>query len=173
MGNKRINTITIDETWLWAATESGLFKYNFVNQDTLIPDKVYDTSLGLPDSWCYDVKRCKKGMVWVATKKGIAKLNDQGKFEKVTQIPEVRCLKLFFDHRNHLWIGTNQGLLYFNGKELIPFKEETGLLANDINCFYEDDKKQLWIGSSKGLTIIDNTLPVTFAQAPQLLAKCA
>lgn len=164
---KRIRQLLANDSTVWAATEDGVWELNYLQQDTLMIKKKYTTKEGLPSDRCYDIKMCKEGKLWIATERGVAILNGD-RFEKVTELPSVRCLKLLHDHRNHVWIATTNGLLYYDGKKYVPFAEETGLLASDVNCLIEDKHNRIWIGSSKGLTILDNNSYHSLAAPPLL-----
>ena len=59
---------------------------------------------------------------------------------------------LAVDEFNTLWIGTNNGLnFYQDGRVFTKY----GLITNDINCIEVDPVGNKWIGSSTGFSILD------------------
>lgn len=168
-GSRRINNILLRDSTLWAASEQGLWKFRLHDEDSLqlIMEQHYIATSNMPSDICYDIKPDAEGVLWVATDRGLASIKN-GQLQKVSNFPTIRCLEILIDHRNNLWVATPNGLIHYDRKKYILFQEETGLLANDVNCILEDNKQQLWIGSTKGLTVIDNkSLPV-LSKAPTL-----
>ena len=71
------------------------------------------------------------------------------------QVLEGRSLlSLLVDRRHWLWLGTDNGVLVWNGARWRLFNEQSGLAWNDTNqnALYEDHDGSLWIGTSNGLS---------------------
>ncbi|WP_020530353.1 two-component regulator propeller domain-containing protein [Flexithrix dorotheae] len=69
---------------------------------------------------------------------------------------------IFEDSKNQIWIGTENGLNYFN-KESQTFKsynELDGLPSKKIMSLQEDDEGNFWIGTMKGLTKFKNGISI-------------
>jgi diguanylate cyclase (GGDEF)-like protein len=66
----------------------------------------------------------------------------------------LSCLTVFLDRRGWLWLGTELGLLVWNGHEWRHLSEETGLIWNDTNqgVIREGDDGSIWIGTSGGVS---------------------
>jgi diguanylate cyclase (GGDEF)-like protein len=66
----------------------------------------------------------------------------------------LSCLTIFLDRRGWLWLGTELGILVWNGHEWRHLSEETGLIWNDTNqgVIREDSDGSLWIGTSGGVS---------------------
>jgi diguanylate cyclase (GGDEF)-like protein len=66
----------------------------------------------------------------------------------------LSCLTVFLDRRGWLWLGTELGLLVWNGHAWRHLSEETGLIWNDTNqgVIQEDIDGSLWIGTSGGVS---------------------
>lgn len=64
------------------------------------------------------------------------------------------------DDAGTLWLGTQDGLNRFDGKDFQVFtSEETpGLNSQYINCSVQDQQGNLWFGTSNGLTVFDQKL---------------
>ena len=64
-------------------------------------------------------------------------------------------LSIAQDSLGFLWIGTENGLNRFDGKQFLRFRfnpEDSGSIsANWINAIYEDSRQNLWIGTANGL----------------------
>jgi signal transduction histidine kinase/ligand-binding sensor domain-containing protein len=63
------------------------------------------------------------------------------------------------DKVGFIWIGTDDGLNRFDGKNFLIYKHnlnvENSLLSSQILCIYEDSRGNLWIGTSFGLNQFD------------------
>lgn len=63
------------------------------------------------------------------------------------------------DHEGMVWIGTQLGLLRFDGKQAYPFLPEKGnpnSLSNEyINDLFEDEDHNIWVATRNGLNKID------------------
>ncbi|MGC8596133.1 MAG: sensor histidine kinase [Candidatus Kryptoniota bacterium] len=65
---------------------------------------------------------------------------------------DVRSLMV--DHRNILWIGTQEGLSGFNGKLFRNYTTQDGLPNNWVRSTYEDSTGNIWIATDGGLARI-------------------
>lgn len=63
-------------------------------------------------------------------------------------------LAILSDHRGWIWLGTDLGVLAWNGHEWRHLTRESGLMWNDVdqNALTEDQDGSLWIGTSGGLS---------------------
>ena len=57
----------------------------------------------------------------------------------------VRCV--FKDSKGLIWIGTQSGLVRYDGKNFFVFDESTGLVANEVMSIAEDGFGNLWLGT--------------------------
>lgn len=57
----------------------------------------------------------------------------------------VRCV--FKDSKGLIWIGTQSGLVRYDGKNFFVFDESTGLAANEVWSIIEDGFGNLWLGT--------------------------
>ena len=69
----------------------------------------------------------------------------------------VNCL--LQDREGFLWIGTQDGLNRYDGKEFRVFRhfaaDTASLSSSYIHCLFEDEKGQLWVGTQFGLNRFD------------------
>ncbi len=58
------------------------------------------------------------------------------------------------DHRGWMWLGEDNGVNMFDGKNWRRFTQDTGLLWNDTSgkSFFEDADGSVWIGTGGGLS---------------------
>ncbi|MFH1998130.1 MAG: two-component regulator propeller domain-containing protein [Planctomycetota bacterium] len=63
---------------------------------------------------------------------------------------------VFQDRQGYLWIGTQEGLLCFDGKRFDTFTKSNtpAMRSNLIHCINEDAEGRIWVGTNKGLLII-------------------
>lgn len=59
-------------------------------------------------------------------------------------LPHEVCYDLHQDHLGYMWIGTDLGLVRFNGKEFTTFSEADGLEAQSIITIGETPQGELW-----------------------------
>ena len=95
--------------------------------------------------------------LWIGTSEGLL-LIDQGSL-KITPLGENLIVKSIIPsrNRNHLWVGTNFGVFYFNKEDLQTVFKVTakeGLSGNEVvqNGLYLDTKGLLWIATYHGLS---------------------
>jgi signal transduction histidine kinase/ligand-binding sensor domain-containing protein/DNA-binding NarL/FixJ family response regulator len=66
---------------------------------------------------------------------------------------------LIKDSRGYIWLGSNYGLIRYNGREFknysYSFQDSTSLSNNNINHIFEDSKGRLWISTNQGLNRFD------------------
>ena len=146
------------ESNLWMGTNEGAIRFNKgISKRFTVKD-------GLPNNQINDIKQDSIGNIWLATERGLSKLDKAGKFTNFTQedgLLSNTCRKIGIDARGGIWVASPQGLHYFNEQNIIPYNARTGLVSNDINCLFVDSKKQLWIGTSQGISMLN------IAQLPQ------
>jgi ligand-binding sensor domain-containing protein/signal transduction histidine kinase len=58
------------------------------------------------------------------------------------------------DRTGRIWLGTDGGLVLFNGKESKLFSTGEGLPAADVRAIADDPAGNLWIGTSAGLACL-------------------
>lgn len=58
------------------------------------------------------------------------------------------------DHRGWIWVGEDNGVNVFDGREWHRYTQDDGLVWNDTSgkCFFEDADGTVWIGTAGGLS---------------------
>lgn len=82
-------------------------------------------------------------------------------------LPQSRIRRIVQTKDGYLWLGTDNGLVRFNGATFTAFTVETGSLRdNEVWAIQEDDEGGLWIGTyGGGLTLYKEGRFKTFTTA--------
>jgi signal transduction histidine kinase/ligand-binding sensor domain-containing protein len=61
------------------------------------------------------------------------------------------------DHKNRLWMGTDDGLYCYDGKQLNHIARHQGLVGYDVSrrALIQDEKNLIWVGTNQGLSFFD------------------
>lgn len=154
--------------YLWIGTYyGGLNKLNLENGKVEKFMPIFDNSL--PGAYIRDVLRDSRGLVWIATDYGFAKLNEEDNtfitYESskynTGSIISNNILSICEEKSGAIWIGTDGGISLFNPENLFnyyksdPFNNNS-LSSDNISGIYEDEDGVLWIGTIyDGLNIFD------------------
>ena len=138
----------------WTGGLDGLYQYARAN-DTV--NKRMHTS-------SYDMAESSDGTLWIATGKGLARLNKLNgaitKYLASDNSPSsiihnnINCVTI--DRKGNIWAGTDQGISIFNiSQNLIRHYQhlphlEKSLSNNHVSCFMEDQRGNIWIGTRGG-----------------------
>ena len=70
---------------------------------------------------------------------------------------EVKVQSIMQDHSRTMWIGTESGLVSYNGISYKLFQHKDGLADNSVTALFESSDSILWIGHSNGkITLCKN-----------------
>lgn len=136
---------------LWAASDEGLYRLDARGWTRMELGALAPPHLIAPQS---------PGALWAySNASGLVQLRTRGSsLAGVTPAPanvllSDQIVALLIDHRGWLWVGQDAGLSLFDGRSWHSFKQEDGLVWNDLNSngLYEDADHSLWIGTSGGL----------------------
>lgn len=114
--------------------------------------KHFTVENNLPSSECYQVLQDKKGYIWIATDKGVARYNGYQfqTFTKEDGLPENCIIRMHEDHEGRIWFGgvSNQ-IAYFENNKITSLKINKEIAKNSnfgyINSMAFCDNT-LWIG---------------------------
>jgi len=140
----------------WFGTNNGIVEYypnnprgdriRYLEQNTNIPQVIRF------------LKADNKGVIWIGSEgEGILeyRIADRRFIQDLalnSLLSSDKIIKaLAIDIHNHIWIGTNDGLVYWEpetryGKR---FTQGDGIRGNYISTLFIDSKNQLWIGSEQ------------------------
>lgn len=151
----------------WFGTNNGISVYN--------PDSKSFHHLNKEDDLTSNqirfIKKDRDHNLWVGMWNGggiIYKTKDENSFNYpyninryLAQISRGNVTAMTIDSQNNLWVGTYDGLLYFeiNGGGLAHLTQTSGLSGNDITSLYAAEDAAVWVGSrNKGVTLIRDTV---------------
>jgi len=111
---------------------------NFINYII----RLNDGSIAISEYYCVDIFNEKKNTF------SRTLVNTETK--KLSNVVDY----LFQDSKNHIWIGSNEGLMYIknDGKSFAQISTENGLINNTVNGIIEDSHNNLWITTNKGVS---------------------
>ncbi|RCH53860.1 hybrid sensor histidine kinase/response regulator [Mucilaginibacter hurinus] len=118
-----------------------------------------NNSRSLNSNWINSVFESADKTIWVATTKGLCKLDsDRKRFTAYTTengFPSNVVLSILEDARNNLWISTSRGLVCFKPStaKLKIFTTANGLYSDQFNSHsaYKDADGRMYFGTAKGL----------------------
>lgn len=149
LNNYKINCLyKADTSILYIGTDSGLVVYT---RSKLTVLKMVN---GLPSNQINAVV-CYKNYIVIGTSKGLSFYNELTKkftnyFIENGLIDEnITCL--LTQDRETLWIGSQTGLLKFNGEQFYYYNIGSDNNSNIIRQLIKDKENNIWIGSHSGL----------------------
>lgn len=168
--NNNITSLSVDEKYVWVATEGGVGRYDKVASRW----ESYTVENQLPSNDVRAIDESKTN-VWIGTGNGISKhviiSEDRNAWETYNAAIEVkpqivskeyatslahddvRCLAVT---KNQVWVGTKEGVSFFNTSSGIwhNYTEEDGLASNTISDIAVNDDT-IWFASGHGVTIFN------------------
>ncbi len=97
---------------------------------------------------------------WAGSRGGLNYLRSEGIIRSYTTadgLPSDRVQCLCSGDSNTLWIGTDQGIAFFDGADFTSYGEGDGLPSADIRSLHRDASTgDLWIGTAAGLALFRN-----------------
>jgi len=128
-------------------------------------EKIFTTlppSLGkFPGDLASGFTEDRTGTVWIGFASGVvARVRPDGAPERVTfepPLPDTWGLRLVFDSRGRLWIGS-RGAVVANDPAAVIVRTSPGLPALDgavVSCAVEDDLGRLYFGTDRGVLRVD------------------
>ncbi len=143
----------------WFGTNEGISVF----KDTKLV-KTYSEDKGLPYHEVHFIKEDNNNGIWIGTQGGgVMKYNTNAdRFEMSYMINSymnqliIKALEV--DQSNNLWVGTTDGLVYFeiDNQKVARLTQSNGLGGNEISTIFSDSKNVVWVGArGKGITKID------------------
>lgn len=129
---KSIQHVTGQGNSVYMATGDGVYVYNGKNFTHITEQQ------GLSNNDVYSVATDKAGNIWAGTPNALDKitLNKNGTYSiKHIDITECMNKALFIDENNHVYVGTQKGLVVYKPEYDVPNKLAPQLLIRSIDMF--------------------------------------
>ncbi|MBW6536417.1 MAG: hypothetical protein K0B11_15515 [Mariniphaga sp.] len=117
----------------------------------------YGIENGLPESKIVSISQDSVGFIWLAGENGMYRFDGnrfniyQTTFLNSSPVPFVRINTIYTDTKGTLWVGSNDGLSYFNSATNRFIKLGEGFEQQRILDIFEDKNGILWLASEFGL----------------------
>jgi signal transduction histidine kinase/ligand-binding sensor domain-containing protein len=141
------------EGHLWFGTAHGLFRL----RPTLI--RAVTAENGLPSDQCWSVCEGSDGAIWVETKAGVARIeNEQVQtFQAEPRSDRGRCI--LADGQGSLWLGNrHDGLISWRPGAQTNWFWDRGE-AVTVEALYSDRHGRVWVGTDRGVTWFEEDKP--------------
>ncbi|MBN2520043.1 MAG: hypothetical protein JXB17_06040, partial [Bacteroidales bacterium] len=153
---QRVTAMDVDKyDNLWVGTVDGLIFYEIKSGKS----ERYSQVEGLAGPSISSIFCGNNGIVWVGSEgKGVTTINlIDSSINIIAELGQISPRSFTEDNDDHIWIGTEQGAIIFNGKKVIyKYNEINGLLANFISFIDIDNNSNIYIGTNLGLNKIDH-----------------
>ncbi|MGC9354623.1 MAG: ligand-binding sensor domain-containing protein, partial [Mariniphaga sp.] len=110
----------------------------------------YGIENGLPESKIVSISQDSTGFMWLAGENGVYRFDGnhfsvyQTTMLNSSPVPFIRINTLFTDSRGKLWVGSNDGLSYFNSVTNQFIKLGEDFVQQRVLDIFEDNKGKLW-----------------------------
>ncbi len=111
----------------------------------------------------WSLSETKDGAIWGGTyNSGVFRFknNVTTRFGMDDGLPQTSSTAMIVDSKDTLWVGTHQGICYFNGKKFVKQELDTPINYR-VNQLYEDSKNRYWICSEGGLILTEDLKTTT------------
>jgi ligand-binding sensor domain-containing protein/serine phosphatase RsbU (regulator of sigma subunit) len=108
------------------------------------------------------IEEDNKGNIWISAEgQGVFTYTRSGhfSFEPLVNrnLSHGQIIGMCIDSDNNLWVGTLDGLVYFeiDNRKVDKLSQVSGLAGSEVSAVYADSKDHIWVGiEGKGITII-------------------
>ncbi|GAA4950857.1 two-component regulator propeller domain-containing protein [Algibacter agarivorans] len=144
---------------LWVGGSDGLYKL-FRDNNGDIYFRTVNEDIGLPNDTVRSIKEDAYGRLMIGTGSGLYLLETNGDTHKVNMVYDG-FFNVIAVKENHIWAGTNDGLLYFdsaNKDRILEFKgryvydprNPNSLSKNIVKSLFIDYTGIVWVGTNGG-----------------------
>lgn len=167
--NNNIKSLLVDsKNRLWIGTPHGISILDInTNEITDMTDRLIKA--GITDPYIQEIYEDKDGIFWIGayttgglikfdpTKDTIQTYNSYKKDGDKEEIIINGIRDIVEDKHSNLWIGTNNGLLYYNKKNnsFKEYTEKDGLANNIVYQILMDEEQNIWMSTNNGISKFD------------------
>jgi ligand-binding sensor domain-containing protein/signal transduction histidine kinase len=117
------------------------------------------TETGVPDKWIIPLAQDHTGAVWAGSISGGGLYRvDSGKVQHFGRDEGFRSTVIYslnVDKQGELWIGSADGLSWFQDGHIRTVNSQQGLPADQVFAILDDSFNRIWLGGQTGITAID------------------
>ena len=99
------------------------------------------------------IRTISNGTTWIGTQDQGYYLDDGSDYTQVRVTPFTNINAIEGDSRGNVFLGTDIGLLKWDGSAMTTYTTANGLPDNDVRALFYDSSDKLWIGTSVGQTV--------------------
>lgn len=165
LSSNNIKSLLVDSKgYIWIGTYNGLDILNPRTKEIISMTKLLKKP-GIGDLYIEEIYEDKDGIYWIGNllSSELMKINPKDKSLKRISIcdndDDVHCgvSSIVEDEYNHLWIGTNKGLIKFNKntEKLKVYTEEDGLANDNVYGIIFDNEGNPWMSTNNGISKFD------------------
>lgn len=93
--------------------------------------------------------------IWICSSEGLINYNPTNGtiYEYTTEngLPDNSVMNLLKDKYGKLWVGTKNGLVYIQNKNVVQVQLEGDYSSNNVNFLNHDNYDNIWLGTNNGL----------------------
>ena len=140
---------------LFSGPDSHAFRLRNGKADTIADaDKLRGTIISLAET--------RDGKFWIGTQDdGLFRVSEQGVSKPVPGLVNTKINALLPGNGSGLWVGTDRGLLFWDGKEVADKELVYPLHTLQILSMLRDRSGNIWVGTNHGLIRITEDGPVS------------
>ncbi|MBV8587172.1 MAG: hypothetical protein JO308_12860, partial [Verrucomicrobia bacterium] len=147
---------------LWIGTAFGVYRIEKASGEV----KRFSSSDGLPGEQVYALTVDREGSVWAGTGKGLARMDNDGRFHPFGDLLGNRPIQtLMTDSHGMIWVSASGGGLWRIKPETDEISElppENGHSVPDIRQVYEDREGNIWLATNIGLERLSDVKFTTY-----------
>lgn len=164
-GKDVIKDILYTPELLWAATDYGLYVYDYESCSPNVYYHEFNNYNSLPTNVIEQIYKDKDGLIWLVSRNGLTIADFSSTYsnsypviyEYDDHIIKCSIRDITMDSHGHLWGATEQGIFYSNMKDDIIKLSDDGinskLRMRSTTSVEEDYLGNMWIGSAGGILI--------------------
>jgi len=150
---KKVASIDIDsnsDIWLGSCDISHGGAYHFDGKEWIR----YNKKNGLGDNCVKKVAIGPDGIIWAATKKGVARFNGSTwtNYTEEDGLANDYVNDVAVDQDGRAWLATNNGVSCFDGQTWKTFSVEDGLIASEVKVVTIAPDGSIWFGTTGGVS---------------------
>ncbi len=159
------NLIGVDKNTLVAATDKGAYVITNSSNDFYESRLLGINNIFNAAKW--------NNHVLLGTSGGLARIEGDSITTMEIPIRDFSVYSMLVDKNDALWLGTDDGLVKWNGQEYQQYNKGNGLVGNEANrnALIQDKRGNIWIGTDLGVSLYNENEDVSLnsSERPAIL----